>query len=32
MAIRETKAGNHAELVFEQAVRWTLRLQPMDRG
>jgi hypothetical protein len=28
MAIGETKAGNNAELAFEQAVRWTLRLQP----
>jgi hypothetical protein len=32
MAIRETKAGNNAEPAFEQAVRWILRLQPMDRG
>jgi hypothetical protein len=32
MAIGETKAGNNAELAFEQAVRWILRLQPRDRG
>ena len=25
-------AGNNAELAFEQAVRWILRLQPRDRG
>jgi hypothetical protein len=28
MAIGEMKAGNNAELAFEQAVRWILRLQP----
>jgi len=32
MVIGDTKAGKNAELAFEQAVRWILRLQPVDRG